>query len=663
MIGNRNLSMRGLDIRRGVWLCLLLAPVLGAQDRERGRFDVEHYTIQAEVNPRTQSLSARVQVRFVPLDDNLTVAAFELNNALNVAAVTDSDGNPLRTSSSRQEFTIFVNFPRPLPKGQATTIGFRYEGTLTGREESPVYGIRFASIQADYAYLLYPSRWFPINDYTVDRYTADMRIAVPDGYKVLASGIETKSNSEQKTIYEFRFTQPSFPGSIAVVKEDAVSVTGGGVTTFVYFRGESAEMAHSYGGAVGEIMSFLRDIYGVPLQANLTVVETEAGAPNGYSAPGILFLSPRHIGKQVNQRLLANQIARQWWGMKVSPVTRNHLWMTNGNARYAELLWVEKTSGPEAFENEIRDTFVEALTIEQPPVMQSARLEDYSPEYWAVTAAKGAAILNMLRYIVGDQPFFELQKNFLETHAFKSVSTQDFQVMAEQIGQRDLRGFFIQWIESTGAPEFRLEYTVYRTQQGFRIMGKISQDLDTFRMPVELEIETEGNPEYKQVEVVGTSSEFVVETFGRPKKVNIDPRNRVLRFSPRMRVAVAIRRGEMFAEISEFGEALKEYQKALDVNRDSSLAHYRVAEIFFLQGNYQSAANEFRAALNGDLDPPWVEVWSHINLGKIFDITGQRERAINEYQLAIRTKDNTQGAQEEAAKYLKQPYERPARSY
>jgi tetratricopeptide (TPR) repeat protein len=162
---------------------------------------------------------------------------------------------------------------------------------------------------------------------------------------------------------------------------------------------------------------------------------------------------------------------------------------------------------------------------------------------------------------------------------------------------------------------------------------------------------------------VGTSSEFVVETFGRPKKVNIDPKNRVLRFSPRMRVAVAIRRGEMFAEISEFGEALKEYQKALDVNRDSSLAHYRVAEIFFLQGNYQSAANEFRAALNGDLDPPWVEVWSHINLGKIFDITGQRERAINEYQLAIRTKDNTQGAQEEAAKYLKQPYERPARSY
>ena len=125
-----------------------------------------------------------------------------------------------------------------------------------------------------------------------------------------------------------------------------------------------------------------------------------------------------------------------------------------------------------------------------------------------------------------------------------------------------------------------------------------------------------------------------------------------------MRVAVAIRKGEQYAEISEFGDALKEYQKAIEVNHGSSLAHYRVAELFFLQNNYQSAANEFREALNGDLDPKWTEVWAHIKLGNIFDVSGQRDRAANEYNLAVRTRDDTQGAQEEAAKYLKQPYER-----
>jgi tetratricopeptide (TPR) repeat protein len=157
---------------------------------------------------------------------------------------------------------------------------------------------------------------------------------------------------------------------------------------------------------------------------------------------------------------------------------------------------------------------------------------------------------------------------------------------------------------------------------------------------------------------VGTSSEFSVDTFGKPKSVTLDPDGKVLRYSPQMRVAVAIRRGEQFAEVGEYGEALKEYQKALDVSRNSSLAHYRVAEIFFLQNNYQSAANEFREALNGDLDPKWTEVWAHIHLGMIFDITGQRDRAVNEYNHAIRTRDDTQGAQAEAAKYLKQPYQR-----
>jgi tetratricopeptide (TPR) repeat protein len=223
----------------------------------------------------------------------------------------------------------------------------------------------------------------------------------------------------------------------------------------------------------------------------------------------------------------------------------------------------------------------------------------------------------------------------------------------------NLQYFFIQWIESTGAPEFKTEYTVFRTQKGFRIMGKIAQDLDTFRMPVDLKIETEGNPEEKRVEVVGTSSEFVLDTFGKPKSVVVDANTHVLRFSNQMRVAVAIRRGEQFAEIGEYGEALKEYQKAMDVHRNSSLAHYRVAEVFFLQNNYQSAANEFREVLSGDLEPKWTEVWAHINLGKIFDITTQRERAVNEYNLALRTKDNTQGAMEEAARYAKEPYQRP----
>ncbi len=103
-------------------------------------------------------------------------------------------------------------------------------------------------------------------------------------------------------------------------------------------------------------------------------------------------------------------------------------------------------------------------------------------------------------------------------------------------------------------------------------------------------------------------------------------------------------------------DTLEKCQEALKSHRSSSLIHFRIAEFYFRDRDLQSAANEFRESLNGNLNPKWTEVWAHINLGKIFDLTGQRERALNEYRLARRTGDNTRGAQDEAAKYSKEPY-------
>ena len=643
-----------LWILLGLTLLGMLNAAAEAQDSRRPKIDVDSYVITAEINPRTQSLSASVQVKFTALDNNTSSVIFELHNALNVSRVTDASGRQIQASRGQQDNTIRLSLPEPASKGDVLNYTLIYDGHFTGAEESPVYGIKFASIQTDYAFLMYPARWFPVNEYTADRYSAELHITVPAGYKVLSSGIDTNEASGDKVTYHFKFSNASFPGSLAVVKGDAVRAGG----QFVYFRDKSLPMASSYGEDAGKILTDLTGHFGIAPNSSMTIVETEAGAPNGYSAPGMLFLSTKGIGAQVNPRLLANQIARQWYGMLFSASSRNNLWITNGMAKYAEIMYVEQSAGPAAMESEIRDTYVEALTVTEAPLIQSSRLEDYSPEFIAATAGKGAAVIHMLRYVIGEEKFAQLLKSLPDQFQWKSLSTEDFKNVASKIGGADLGYFFIQWIESTGAPEFKLEYTVYRTQKGFRIMGKIAQDLDTFRMPVDLRIETEGNPEEKRVEVVGTSSEFLVDTFGKPKKVDIDVNNRVLRFSNQMRVAVAIRRGEQFAEVGEFGEALKEYQKALDVNRNSSLAHYRVGEAFFLQNNYQAGANEFRESLNGDLEPKWTEVWAHLNLGMIFDITGQRERAVNEYNLAVRTKDNTQGAQEEAAKYLREPFKR-----
>ncbi len=637
-------------------------PASAQERRPAPRIDVQDYAIDAEISPATSSLAAKTTVRFVPQDDAVSSATFELNNALNVSRVVDASGKQIPASRTQQDFSIRLTFEPPLPKGQPYSVTFYYDGKLSGQEDSPVYGVKFAAIHPDFAFLLYPSRWFPVSGYSTDRFGADIKVTVPNGYTALGSGFDTHRAAGDKTQFEFRMDKHSFPGSIALVKDQPVKVQQEGVTTSLYFRGAEAAMAQPYGEETGRQMSYFTSLYGLPPYANLTVVETEEGAPGGYAAPGLIFLAPRSIGNKPNSRLLANEISRQWWEELVSPATRNHLWLENGPATYSELLWLEHTAGNGAFESTLQTEMVAALTVDNLPIMQSSRLDDYSPELWALTGSKGAAVLSMLRNTIGDQKFFQLMKEFPQQNLWKAVNTDDFKAAVEKVSGQDLGYFFIQWIESSGAPEFKLDYTVYRTQKGFRVMGKISQDLDTFRMPVDLHIETEGNPEDKRVEVVGTASEFSVDTFGKPKKVTIDANNRVLRYSPQIRVAVAIRRGEQFAELSEFGDAMKEYRKALETQRNSSLAYYRIAEVEFLQNMWQQAANDFREALNGDQVPQWTVVWSHINLGKIFDVTGQRDRAVNEYNQAIRTKDDTQGAQEEAAKYLKTPYQREKRT-
>ena len=93
----------------------------------------------------------------------------------------------------------------------------------------------------------------------------------------------------------------------------------------------------------------------------------------------------------------------------------------------------------------------------------------------------------------------------------------------------------------------------------------------------------------------------------------------------------------------------------------SSLAMYCIAELLLEKHEYQASVNAYRDSLAGDGNPVWTNVWDHIQIGKIFDITSQRERAVAQYQLAIETGDNTDGAINQARELLEHPFEWPAK--
>ncbi len=173
-----------------------------------------------------------------------------------------------------------------------------------------------------------------------------------------------------------------------------------------------------------------------------------------------------------------------------------------------------------------------------------------------------------------------------------------------------------------------------------------------------MRIETDGKTETKKIDVVGTDTQFVVDTFGRPRRISIDPQGWVLKSTPDLQVRICILKGQQLVAQGDLPGALAEYQKALEANSQSSLASYRIGELLFAQRNYQASVNAYRDALRGDGEPRWTEVWSHIQIGKVYDLTGQRDRAVNEYRLAVQTNDNTQGAVNEARQWLQKPFKR-----
>jgi aminopeptidase N len=295
------------------------------------------------------------------------------------------------------------------------------------------------------------------------------------------------------------------------------------------------------------------------------------------------------------------------------------------------------------------------------PLSSAARLNPFSTEFQFMTLEKGAMVFHMLRWVMGDQAFLSTLKSALSQHSGSSISAIDLEKLAEAESHQPLTAFFMQWIDGTGAPQFTDKYAVYRlgNNKGFRTVGEIQQDLDLFRMPVELRIETDGKTETKKIEVVGADTQFTVDTFGRPRHIAIDPQNWVLKTTPDQQLRTAILKGQQLVAKGDLAGAAAEFQKALQADSQSSLANYRMGDLLYAQRNYQASVNYYRDALRGDGEPHWTEVWSHIQIGKIYDLTGQRDRAVNEYRLAVQTNDNSQGAVNEAQQWLQQPYKRP----
>lgn len=468
------------------------------------------------------------------------------------------------------------------------------------------------------------------------------------------------SGTGPRTRWTFASTRRVLFGNFAVGRYQTQTRRQGETEVCVYARPGNEARAAEYAETASEALARYEQSFGrYAFGPTLNLVEIDDESLDASTSAGVTLLAGRVFQARTPPReLLCREVAFQWWGQGVFLKSFDDAWLSQGLATYAYLLVEEARRNEGELRELIRDFLERALAFESQSSLRRApaELDDQSAAYRAIMFYKGAFVFRMLRGYLGDETFFRLLTTHYAQHLGQNVGLSDFEDLTTRIAGQNLRWFFALWVDSTGVPEFVPDYKILRIPGGgYRMRGTLTQNLEGFRMPVDVTLEAKGGSERTTLQFDGREVSFTLNAASEPRDLIIDPDVKILRISDELRVAVVVRRGIQHVEDGEFAEAQQQFEAAIRVNRRSSWAWYNLGLLYLSRRNYEKARDAFDEALDGDLRPRWVEAWAALKKGNAYDALGQRDRAVAEYRKVIDLGDDA-AASRQAQQYLEQPY-------
>jgi aminopeptidase N len=186
------------------------------------------------------------------------------------------------------------------------------------------------------------------------------------------------------------------------------------------------------------------------------------------------------------ERRVAHELSHMWYGDMITCHSYHHIWLNEGFARYAEALWWEERYGPSGYRSKMAE-----LEYYGPGTIYVEDPETESIFGSNLSYNKPAWVLHMLRHIVGDDTFFEILQTYSNDPRFKygTATTEEFQMVCEEVSGIDFNNFFQQWIYGSGYPHYR----AYRAQTGTDLLLQTIQTGNSFDLPVDFRIVTTGS--------------------------------------------------------------------------------------------------------------------------------------------------------------------------
>ena len=428
-------------------------PVIDPYIPANGNFGyrVSRYELELEYKVSANRLSGGATITAATLA-SLKTFTLDLADSLTVSKVSVNGHRPQFRHAGGK---LHVTLSSALPAGAAMSVQVRYAGNP--RPIRSLWGeVGFEELSNGALVAGQPNgaaSWFPCDDHPSSKASYRIQIATDNPYHAVANGkLVSKRTRAALTTWTYELAEPTstYLVTLQIGEYQSHRLAKSPVPMHAALPHRlKRHFDHDF-GRQPDMMKLFIELFGpYPMATGYTVVVTDDELEIPLEAQGISIFGANHCdGHRTSERLIAHELAHQWFGNSVTARRWRDIWLHEGFACYAEWLWSERSGGKTA--DEWAKHYHHKLTSSP----QNLLLSDPGPRdmFDDRVYKRGACALHALRGTIGDDNFFTLLRDWTTRHRHATAVTDDFTGLAANYSDVSLRPLWQAWLYATAVP-------------------------------------------------------------------------------------------------------------------------------------------------------------------------------------------------------------------